>query len=74
MSFEFFGGLLALDLLHNQYQAPIAQAESVAECIIRHQDIANTGTITTLGLLIQLATIFGMCAHLSAILEAIVNG
>ena len=59
MSFEFYGGLLARDLLLNHYHAPIAQAESVAECIIRHQDIANTGTITTLGLLIQLATIFG---------------
>lgn len=59
MSFEFYGGLLARDLLHHQYHAPIEQAESVAECIIRHQDIADTGTITTLGLLIQLATIFG---------------
>lgn len=59
MSFEFYGGLLARDLLYNQYHAPIDQAESVAECIIRHQDIADTGKITTLGLLIQLATIFG---------------
>lgn len=59
MSFEFYGGLLARDVLCNQYHAPIDQAESVAECIIRHQDIADTGKITTLGLLIQLATIFG---------------
>ena len=59
MSFEFYGGLLARDLLCNQYHAPIDQAESVTECIIRHQDIADTGKITTLGLLIQLATIFG---------------
>lgn len=48
MSFEFYGGL---------------QAESVAECIIRHQDIADAGTIHTLGLLIQLATIFGGWSH-----------
>lgn len=47
-SFEFYGGL---------------QAESVAECIIRHQDIADAGTIHTLGLLIQLATIFGGWSH-----------
>lgn len=59
MSFEFYGGLLARDLLCNHYHAPTDQAESVAECIIRHQDIADTGKITTLGLLIQLATIFG---------------
>lgn len=59
LSFEFYGGLLALDLLHKQHHAPIEQAESVAEVIIRHQDIGSVGTITTLGLLIQLATIFG---------------
>lgn len=59
MSFEFYGGFIALDLLHKQHKAPIEQAESVAEVIIRHQDIGNVGTITTLGLLIQLATIFG---------------
>ena len=58
MSFEFFGGYLALDVL-KQNHAPIQQAESVAEAIIRHQDIAEVGTITTIGLLIQLATLFG---------------
>ncbi|MCJ1271134.1 hypothetical protein MMC22_011033 [Lobaria immixta] len=63
MSFEFYGGLFARDLLHNEYHAPIEQAESVAECIIRHQDIADAGTIHTLGLLIQLATIFGGWSH-----------
>ena len=59
MSFEFYGGLLAHDLLHRQHQAPIEQANSIAETIIRHQDISNVGTITTVGLLIKLATIFG---------------
>ncbi|MCJ1465188.1 hypothetical protein MMC07_003804 [Pseudocyphellaria aurata] len=58
MSFEFYGGLLARNLLYKDYQAPIEQAESIAECIMRHQDIANSGSITTLGLIIQLATIF----------------
>lgn len=59
MSFEFYGGFLARDLLCKQHHAPIDQAECVAECIIRHQDIADTAKITTLGLLIQLAAIFG---------------
>ncbi|KAL9599879.1 MAG: hypothetical protein Q9219_003573 [cf. Caloplaca sp. 3 TL-2023] len=58
MSFEFYGGLLALDLLAKKLQAPIEQAESVTEAIIRHQDIGESGKITTIGLLIQLATIF----------------
>ncbi|KAI9840125.1 MAG: hypothetical protein M1837_001886 [Sclerophora amabilis] len=58
MSFEFYGGLIALDLLHQQHDAPKEQAESVAEAIIRHQDIGETGKITTVGQLIQLATIF----------------
>ena len=60
MSFEFYGAYLALDLLHKELNAPKAQAESVAEAIIRHQDVAEvTGKITTVGKLIQLATIFG---------------
>ena len=59
MSFEFYGGLLALDLLQKEHNVPKAQAESVAEAIIRHQDLGDSGMITTMGLLIQLATIFG---------------
>lgn len=35
MSFEFYGGLLARDLLHKEWQAPIEQAESVAEVSAR---------------------------------------
>jgi cyanamide hydratase len=58
MSFEFFGGFLALDLLQ-KYGAPKAQAESVAEAIIRHQDLGDVGTISTVGQLIQLSTLFG---------------
>jgi cyanamide hydratase len=58
MSFEFFGSILALDVLTSKY-APIEQAQSIAEAIIRHQDSAEEGTITTIGLLIQLATQFG---------------
>ena len=58
MSFEFYGGYLALDQL-KQFDCPKGQAESVAEAIIRHQDPVETGTISTIGLLIQLATQFG---------------
>ncbi|CAK7214355.1 hypothetical protein SBRCBS47491_002112 [Sporothrix bragantina] len=60
LSFEFYGGYLALDLVGKQLTpaAPQAQAEAVAEAIIRHQDLGETGTITFLGQLIQLATIY----------------
>lgn len=39
--------------------APREQAESVAEAIIRHQDLCQVGKITAVGQLLQLATIFG---------------
>lgn len=39
--------------------APRDQAESVAEAIIRHQDLCAVGKITAVGQLLQLATIFG---------------
>ncbi|PGH12177.1 hypothetical protein AJ80_06797 [Polytolypa hystricis UAMH7299] len=66
MSFELFGGLVALDVLQQQGEgegtgavvAPLPQAESVAEAIIRHQDLCEVGTITAVGQLLQLATIF----------------
>lgn len=58
MSFEFYGAYLALDLLKNTLHADVHQAEAVTEAIIRHQDIGESGKITTLGQLIQLATIF----------------
>jgi cyanamide hydratase len=55
MSFEFYGAYLALSTLRN-LDSPAAQAEAVAEAIIRHQDPVESGSITTIGLLIQLAT------------------
>ncbi|KAJ5970114.1 uncharacterized protein N7479_000032, partial [Penicillium vulpinum] len=67
MSFEFFGGLKALQILQNLNPsfvggsvpvAPKDQAESVAEAVIRHQDLCEKGKITALGQLLQLATIF----------------
>jgi len=57
LSFEFYGGYLALDLLKG-FGAPQDQAESVAEAIIRHQDFGNVGKISTVGQLIQLSTVF----------------
>ncbi|KAL3455721.1 hypothetical protein BJX64DRAFT_271814 [Aspergillus heterothallicus] len=63
LSFEFFGGYLALDVLQKDSTqgdavAPREQAESVAEAIIRHQDLRDVGSITAVGQLVQLATIF----------------
>lgn len=62
MSFEFYGGFLALEILQNSESAiaPKEQAESVAEAVIRHQDLCEKGKITALGQLLQLATIFGI--------------
>ncbi|TKA69346.1 hypothetical protein B0A55_08162 [Friedmanniomyces simplex] len=57
LSFEFHGGFMALQRLQ-EFGAPKAQAESVCEAIIRHQDPGETGTITRLGQLVQLATEF----------------
>lgn len=57
LSFEWYGAFLSLDLLKS-YSAPTSQAESVCEAITRHQDLGSTGNITSLGQLIQLATIF----------------
>ncbi|KAK5715762.1 hypothetical protein LTR17_016672 [Elasticomyces elasticus] len=57
MSFEFHGGFMALQRLQ-ELGAPKAQAESVCEAIIRHQDPGETGMITRLGQLVQMATEF----------------
>ncbi|CAG8090464.1 unnamed protein product [Penicillium olsonii] len=79
MSFEFYGGFLALDVLQKSAVsdpdavAPRDQAESVAEAIIRHQDLCQQGKITAVGQLLQLATIFdntgaySECVHPSTI-------
>lgn len=57
LSFEFYGGFLVLDVLKKE-GAPVEQAESVAEAVMRHQDLGDTGTLTRIGGLVQLATIF----------------
>lgn len=58
MSFEWHGGFMALQELQS-FGAPRAQAESVCEAIIRHQDPGETGTISRMGQLVQMSTEFG---------------
>jgi cyanamide hydratase len=58
MSFDFYGAIVALDIL-KKFGASKDMAEAVCEAIIRHQDLGETGTITSLGGVIQLATVFG---------------
>ena len=64
LSFEFWGGFHALNLLQDpsitgsqDICAPREQAESVAEAIIRHQDIQQSGKITLMTRLIHLGTL-----------------
>ncbi|ROT37176.1 cyanamide hydratase [Sodiomyces alkalinus F11] len=57
MSFDLYGGIVALRVLQ-ECGASKDQAEAVCEAIIRHQDIGGDGSITFLGQLIQLATIY----------------
>jgi len=58
MSFEYYGAFQALSFLQDS-GASKDQAEAVSEAIIRHADLGETGMLTSLGLLIQLGTVFG---------------
>lgn len=70
LSYEFWAGYLALDLLQNGQEGAVAtkdQAESVAEAIIRHQDVQPVGNITLLTGLIHFGTLLdniGAGSHL----------
>ncbi|KAK9333400.1 hypothetical protein V1520DRAFT_332564 [Lipomyces starkeyi] len=55
MSFDFYGAFLAREFLLNR-SAPQDEADAVAEAILRHQDVEVNGTITFIGLIIQLTT------------------
>ncbi|KAJ4349224.1 hypothetical protein N0V95_004760 [Ascochyta clinopodiicola] len=57
MSFDIYGGIKAMEVL-KILGSTHDQAEAVAEAIIRHQDLGVDGTITFIGQLIQLATIY----------------
>lgn len=68
LSFEFWGGYHALEILQDasvggddgkgtDAAAPRQQAESVAEAIIRHQDVQDKGSITLITRLIHLGTL-----------------
>lgn len=57
MSFDIYGGIKAMEVL-KVLGGSTDQAEAVAEAIIRHQDMGVDGTITFLGQLIQLATLY----------------
>lgn len=66
MSFEFYGGILSHDLIM-KYSNDKDLAEAVCEAIIRHQDLGESGMITTLGLILQILTILdnvGLHMHL----------
>ncbi|EYE95297.1 putative urea hydro-lyase/cyanamide hydratase [Aspergillus ruber CBS 135680] len=54
LSFEFAGGDFGVE---GREIAPQAQAESIVEAIMRHQDLCEKGKISALGQLLQLATI-----------------
>lgn len=57
MSFEFYGGLISRDLILKHTDGDQDYAEAVAEAVIRHQDLGDSGYITTLGLILQISTI-----------------
>lgn len=57
LSFEFYGGMLAHGVVTDS-GGERDQAEAVCETIIRHQDLGTVGSITLLGQVIQLATLY----------------
>ncbi|KAG6368899.1 hypothetical protein INS49_003117 [Diaporthe citri] len=57
MSFDIYGGIRAMEVLR-VLGGRADQAEAVAEAIVRHQDMGLDGTITFLGQLVQLATLY----------------
>ncbi|KAF2855608.1 cyanamide hydratase [Plenodomus tracheiphilus IPT5] len=63
MSFEYYGSFQAMNFLREN-GATKDQAEAVGEAIIRHADLGETGTLTSLGMLIQLSTVFGKLVFL----------
>lgn len=60
LSFEFWGGVEALRVLEGA-GAGLVQRESVAEAVVRHQDLGEEGKIGAVGALLQIATVLGEC-------------
>ena len=58
MSFEYYGGFLAYDVITKNGGSQDL-AESVTEAIIRHQDFIEDGMLTAVGQALQLATKLG---------------
>lgn len=56
LSFEFYGGYISRELILRETGGDTDYADAVAEAIIRHQELTTTGFITTLGLILQIAT------------------
>lgn len=57
MSFEFYGAIKVYNLL-SHLGCEQDQVDAVCEAIVRHQDLGVEGSITLLGQIIQLATIY----------------
>jgi cyanamide hydratase len=57
MSFEFYEGFLARELILQHSNQDKDYADAVCEAVIRHQDIGDIGYIANLGLLIQSVTL-----------------
>lgn len=71
LSFEFYGGILTHSKLRD-CGSPVEQCDAVAEAIIRHQDIDETGkgNITRLGALLQLATLYDNAGQFSELIHS----
>lgn len=72
LSFEYYGGILAREWILKNVPSAKELADSVAETVIRHQDIGERGMISGNTQLIQMATMFGMfyiCAILNQLTQ-----
>jgi cyanamide hydratase len=68
MSFEYYGGLLARKLVVEENGGDPEMGDSIAETIIRHQDVGKRGYLSANTQLIQIATLFdNMGEHLQLV-------
>lgn len=58
MSFEYYGGFLARKMVVDAFEGDPEMGDSVAETIIRHQDVGHRGYLSANTQLIQIATLF----------------